>query len=263
MSAYLYTWNPKRWSWPDRADAVYRVTNGKEYDMYWSCGRTKRIEIGDVFFLLQLGQAPKGIIGCGYISSPPYPLPHWDKEKAAQGKTALRTDLLFKALADTPLIPLEVLQNRFPEYNWTPQGTGMSIPDHIADILFAELQSDAVAGFEAESPSTIQLHAEGKPKEITTKTYDRSVVARRQCIQHHGYACAVCGFNFQDVYGALGETYIEVHHLKQIADIGEEYQINPVQDLRPVCANCHRMLHRQRPPLSIEELTARMAQARR
>ena len=55
MSAYLYTWNPKRWVWVDQADAVYRVNNGDQYDMYWSCGNTKKIQVGDVFFLMRLG----------------------------------------------------------------------------------------------------------------------------------------------------------------------------------------------------------------
>jgi 5-methylcytosine-specific restriction protein A len=47
--------------------------------------------------------------------------------------------------------------------------------------------------------------------------------------------------------------------LKQLADIGEEYQIKPIEDLRPVCANCHRMLHKERPPLGIEELKAKLS----
>jgi 5-methylcytosine-specific restriction protein A len=55
-------------------------------------------------------------------------------------------------------------------------------------------------------------------------------------------------------FGDLGRNYIEVHHLKQIADAGGEYTIDPIADLRPVCANCHRMLHKRRPALSIEEL---------
>ena len=38
--------------------------------------------------------------------------------------------------------------------------------------------------------------------------------------------------------------------------IGIEYQIDPVADLRPVCPYCHAMLHRQDPPLTIEELQA-------
>ncbi|MEY4821793.1 MAG: hypothetical protein RLY72_1445, partial [Planctomycetota bacterium] len=43
---------------------------------------------------------------------------------------------------------------------------------------------------------------------------------------------------------------------------GEEHEIDPVKDLRPVCANCHRMLHRQRPPLTIEQLVEGMRQAK-
>ena len=86
MGAYLYTWNPKRWLWADQADAIYRANNGDQYDMYWSCGNTKKIEIGDIFFLLRLGENPKGIIGCGYITSRPYLLPHWDAAKEVEGK---------------------------------------------------------------------------------------------------------------------------------------------------------------------------------
>lgn len=89
--------------------------------MYWSCGNTKKISIGDIFFLIKLGIEPKGIIGCGYVSSSPYPLPHWDDEKAMEGLTALRTDLLFKVLSETPIISIEQLQARYPSYNWSPQ----------------------------------------------------------------------------------------------------------------------------------------------
>ncbi|WP_305856404.1 HNH endonuclease [Balneatrix alpica] len=256
MSAYLYTWNPDRWVWVDQADAVYRVSNGDQYDMYWSCGVRKNIEVGDVFFLMRLGVDPKGIIGCGYVSSKPYELPHWDEKKAEEGKTALRTDLLFKSLSDVPIISLTTLGQRYPDYNWTPQAGGQTIPETIADELFGELQRSVDFGFASESPAEVRLYAEGKVRTVTSRTYDRSPLARQACIQHYGYSCFACGFNFGWVYGPLGETYIEVHHLQQIADVGEEYLIDPVKDLRPVCANCHRMLHRRRPPLSIEELLA-------
>ncbi|WP_408313283.1 HNH endonuclease [Paraburkholderia sp. RL17-347-BIC-D] len=88
----------------------------------------------------------------------------------------------------------------------------------------------------------------GKSRLVTANTYDRSPTARQACIAHHGYKCAVCGFCFEEKYGALGAGYIEVHHLNQVADIDEEHLIDPITDLRPVCANCHRMLHKQRPP---------------
>jgi 5-methylcytosine-specific restriction protein A len=256
MSAYLYTWNPERWDWSDLQDAIYCVNNGDQfdYDRYWSCGNTKRIEIGDLFFLIRLGVEPKGIIGCGYISSRPYPLPHWEEEKANEGKTALRTDLLFKALSEKPIIPLAYLHDKYPDYSWTPQASGMSIPDEIAAELFALIQSNSKFSFKPSVKKEIELFAEDRQKSVTYKTYDRSPAARQACIQHYGYSCSVCGFNFEDAYGKLGAKYIEVHHLKQVADMGEEYLIDPVKDLLPVCANCHRMLHKTRPPISIEEL---------
>ena len=65
----------------------------------------------------------------------------------------------------------------------------------------------------------------------------------------------------EKVYGQLGTEYIEVHHLRPVADAGGSHLINPKTDLKPVCSNCHRMLHRRRPALSIDELIACMNDA--
>ena len=256
MATYLYTWNPNRWAWSEQADAIYRVNNDKPYDMCWSCGNTRRIEIGDTFLLMKLGVEPKGIIGCGYIASTPYELPHWDPEKANSGMLALRTDLLFKALSEVPIVSLGHLQDQHPSYNWTPQGGGLSVPEIIADDVLSLILSTSAHYFAPSTTREIELYAEGKSRFVTVKTYDRSPAARQACIAHHGHNCSVCGFSFQNAYGTLGAGYIEVHHLNQIADAGEERLIDPITDLRPVCANCHRMLHKQRPPLSVEELRA-------
>jgi predicted HNH restriction endonuclease len=85
-------------------------------------------------------------------------------------------------------------------------------------------------------------------------SYERNPAARRACIAHYGTGCSVCGFNFGQVYGDLGEGYIHVHHLRDLATIGTEYEVDPIADLRPVCPNCHAMLHRETPAMSIEEL---------
>lgn len=95
---------------------------------------------------------------------------------------------------------------------------------------------------------------EGTRKQITANKYERNTRARIECLAHYGYDCVICGFNFKKQYGDLGSEYIHVHHLKPVADIGTEYEINPILDLRPVCPNCHVMLHTRKPPYSIEEL---------
>jgi len=259
MSTYLYTWNPNNWKWVDLQDAIFRVNNGEEYNRYWSCGVTKKIAPGDMFILVRLGVEPKGIIGVGYVTSAPYLRPHWDETRKAAGETALRTDLLYKALSEKPIISMAELSRRFPQHNWTPQSSGTSIPEDIAAELIAEIQSDQRFNFEPSTKEQIKLYSEGRPKTVTYKTYDRSSDAREDCIRHHGYNCAVCGFNFEATYGSTGEGFIEVHHLRQIADRGEEHLVDPVKDLRPVCANCHRMLHKTRPPLGIEELRLKIS----
>lgn len=95
---------------------------------------------------------------------------------------------------------------------------------------------------------------EGSKRTIVVNTYERNPVARDQCIAHYGAICAVCNTNFSKVYGQIGEGFIHVHHLKLISSIGDSYQIDPIADLRPVCPNCHAMLHKRKPPFTIEEM---------
>jgi len=115
------------------------------------------------------------------------------------------------------------------------------------------LNSSRVELYPDELPEDAILH-EGLKKQITVNSYERNQEAREKCVKHYGYQCAVCEFIFENKYGDIGKNFIHVHHLKQISTIGKGYQINPINDLRPVCPNCHAMLHRRKPPYSIDEL---------
>lgn len=52
-----------------------------------------------------------------------------------------------------------------------------------------------------------------------------------------------------------------MHHLVRLADIGNTYEVDPIKDLRPVCPNCHAMLHSGAEMLTIEELQSRYLRA--
>lgn len=71
-----------------------------------------------------------------------------------------------------------------------------------------------------------------------------------------GYVCEVCGFDFQNTYGDLGREYIEAHHLIPFADldVDEVRDIDMINDFAVLCANCHRMAHRQEDPSDIKTL---------
>lgn len=75
----------------------------------------------------------------------------------------------------------------------------------------------------------------------------------RQRQQENGLLkCRVCGFDFKAFYGDIGDSFIEVHHLKPLAETRET--TNSPDDVALVCANCHRMLHRKSPPYTVGEL---------
>jgi 5-methylcytosine-specific restriction enzyme A len=99
-------------------------------------------------------------------------------------------------------------------------------------------------------------YREGAVRQVLVNAYERDRSARQACIEHFGLACAACGLDFEEKYGAVGAGFIHVHHIVPISELGPDYALDPIQDLRPVCPNCHAMLHRQRPPLSIDALRA-------
>lgn len=107
-----------------------------------------------------------------------------------------------------------------------------------------------------------KLNKEGKRIAYYTTKYERVPKNRVDAIKIHGTTCQACGFDFKRKYGELGKDYIEVHHKKPLFSLNEEIEINPKTDLACVCANCHRMLHRQRNRvLDIEELKNYIEQA--
>lgn len=100
----------------------------------------------------------------------------------------------------------------------------------------------------------IQGLPEGAKTQIWVNRYERRPVNRTACISAHGCYCHICGFRFDSRYGIIGNGFIEVHHLTPVSKIDENYIINPLNDLIPVCSNCHSILHKRDPPLFPEEL---------
>jgi hypothetical protein len=120
-----------------------------------------------------------------------------------------------------------------------------------------DLQTVTVYPDELDKPETL---FEGIKKTVLVNSYERNPIARKKCIEHYGAKCAVsnCGFDFEKLYGDIGKGFIHVHHLTQLSDIGQGYEVDPIKDLRPVCPNCHAMLHQKNPPYTINELNLKI-----
>jgi putative restriction endonuclease len=69
--------------------------------------------------------------------------------------------------------------------------------------------------------------------------------------------CEACGMNFAEVYGDIGIGYIEAHHKTPISML-QEGNKTTLADLAGLCANCHRIIHKNQ-PMTVEQLAAILA----
>ncbi|HBB7077759.1 HNH endonuclease [Legionella pneumophila serogroup 1] len=56
--------------------------------------------------------------------------------------------------------------------------------------------------------------------------------------------CEICGFCFKEVYGSIGENFIEAHHKVPVSEMKTGH-ITSKFDFMMLCSNCHRMAHRE------------------
>lgn len=121
----------------------------------------------------------------------------------------------------------------------SPHSYDATLPE-TADDLFEE---DALEG----SILTREHRFRERNATLIKRKKDRHLAA------HGSISCEACGFDFLSFYGSRGEGFIECHHRKPVSELhhGERTKLS---DLALLCSNCHRMIHRQRPWLSITQL---------
>ena len=72
----------------------------------------------------------------------------------------------------------------------------------------------------------------------------------------------MCGYSFEIAFGEIGKDFMPVHHLVPVSQLGSTYELDPVTDLVPLCANCHAMAHLGvTTPRTVAELRRAMADA--
>ncbi|MDX2004032.1 MAG: hypothetical protein SFU83_02040 [Meiothermus sp.] len=95
---------------------------------------------------------------------------------------------------------------------------------------------------------------EGAVQTRLVTIYGRDPKARKECLEYYGTTCYVCQMIMEQVYGDIGKNVIHVHHEIPISTQKESHSVNPIEDLKPVCPNCHAVLHSKAPPYSLEEV---------
>jgi 5-methylcytosine-specific restriction protein A len=137
-----------------------------------------------------------------------------------------------------------------------------------ADAIVASLDSpdECMAWQDTQSGEDFEEAEEGRllTRRHLSRERNRKLVEkkRKQAMRKHGrLACEACGFDFASRYGVRGQGFMECHHLKPIATLGEGEKTR-LADLALLCSNCHRIIHRSKPWLSVGDLKRLMVAAR-
>ena len=104
-----------------------------------------------------------------------------------------------------------------------------NVSDWNNDILLNDVENTRISATEGELSEMTNVFVR-----------KRDALLRNECLKQKGKVCSICGFDPVKKYGKGFENIIEVHHLDPIAGGKRETTID---DLIPVCPNCHRALH--------------------
>lgn len=165
---------------------------------------------------------------------------------------------------------LQYLQSPPSVIEMAAQGESLSERDVSSPVEAIGKLSDAEISernypFETEATNLVEPSSrliEGDSYQVELTVHERNLEARSQCIAHYGTRCVVCAFDFGVAYGPQAAGLIHVHHLNPLSEIGEAYEVNPITDLRPVCPNCHAVIHFGGRTLKIEEVKNLIAEAK-
>lgn len=154
--AFLLTWNPEHFSEASFRQELQDFESGETTSLRWSVGHRKDLPVGSSLFLMRLGAEPKGIVGRAISIRAVEEYPHWDKAKAEQGLQALYVAYQPLYIQEEPYLPLALLKEEWPDFDWTPQSSGVEIHD---TALISFLNADY------QEKTGIQLPNEVSPEE--------------------------------------------------------------------------------------------------
>lgn len=150
---WLLSWNEKEWTWNwpenncDYKTWAEGTKNGLRYNEDWRCsnGNAKK---GDEFYIIKTGGDPRGIFAHGIVTKDSF-IDEDDKKRIG-----IEFDLI-QYYKTEPIIPLEVLEQKCPEQEWSPRASGISIKNEYHETI-NELWEQLQENYEMETNNTIK-----------------------------------------------------------------------------------------------------------
>ena len=143
---------------------------------------------------------------------------------------------------------------------WVPRRIS-SIPTYVQVVIDGD---EYVPPDDRSSTSERQrVYYEGDPVSVNLTRYERDQTARAKCLKYHGNCCCICGFDFGKTYGEIADGMIHVHHLISLADVRTRHSMDPIKDMRPICPNCHAVIHKREPAFTVDEVKHMLVNAKK
>ena len=127
------------------------------------------------------------------------------------------------------------------------------VDGYVAHLLGGSYAIEVPDYSTVQEPDPDTEYAEGERKVRESYFFTRNPQLVADAKKAFGYVCQACGFDFEKKYGEVGKNYIECHHKNPLS---EQSDLTPstLDDVCMLCSNCHRMIHRTRPAMSLEQL---------
>ena len=261
----IYT--PGFWSNIVRIDAKWARIGVGPYAQHKECVHGEYIEKGK--------RKPQNLVSYGYVVVVPTAhaiqpddlyLPFLDGASSSPTRYSMadsrwRTDFDEQLLSSNVPILADYRSLRSDSETEAPAITGLG----IAVVQLPTLTNDAAMHGKSEGVEfeNVELeYEEGRRYQEERSLFQRDPRLVQQAKDFYGCVCQVCGFDFAKIYGVLGQDFAEMHHLNPLSERPPEEQTSAVRtnltEVAVLCANCHRMIHRLKPALSVEQLKARL-----
>nr|WP_314898960.1 AAA family ATPase [uncultured Deefgea sp.] len=126
---WLLTWNPKHFK--EGGDAGVLL----DEVMRWTC-HSKQPQIGDHFYLIRLGEDPRGLVASGIVTRTSFQAPNWKDDTKLSSYIEIKAEDVRPDCA-SGLLPILLLQQLAKDisFKWSAQSSGIEIPAKLASIV--------------------------------------------------------------------------------------------------------------------------------
>ena len=238
MTAIILGWNPDRWNDWNYADAVERVAATGLHLERWSVGRHRNIAAGTDAWLLLQGDHGRGLIGHGVVVSEQ---PEAGANMPEPAKTAMYVQVAFDSL-----LPLGDQIAATSSGKPCPGSLGQRYSARAGPLSRPRRPTSAPVGNSGLRRARIPragpgTYPQGAVTRVEVNRYERTRTPGGPASRTTAPAARPAGSPSKD--GEIGRDFIHVHHVVPVSQLGSGYELDPITDLVPLCANCHAMAH--------------------